>query len=282
MQYVWYIDIYFLVNFTMDLFLLKLLSVLLSVPASRSRLVIGACAGAGGSCVTVLLRQIPSGLSVGAVGIFTAAVMIGISFRPKTLRSFVKTLLLFFMEGFCVGGMLEAVYQHRGAGCYPERLPKDGFRDWMPLLAAVFSLTGTWFAIRFLWLNMVELRRERQHMYQVRVENRGHSKETIGYLDTGNCLRTPEGGEPVHIVSEELWYSLNVPEGDTIQIPFRTIGNPLGMMEGMKIEKLEIRKETGEKKILSDVWIARAPFRLTKEGDYEILLHKETFDNRRK
>ena len=114
-------------------------------------------------------------------------------------------------------------------------------------------------------------------MYPVRLAVGETSVSTIGYLDTGNCLQEPEHGCPVHIVSETLWNSLRITGNRIVQIPFHTIGNPFGIMEGMKIDALEIREETGERRILSDVWIARAPFRLTKEGSYEVLLHKETF-----
>ena len=114
-------------------------------------------------------------------------------------------------------------------------------------------------------------------MYQVWLTAGKVCVGTVGYLDTGNCLQEPDTGLPVHIVSEVLWNSLKTPESGIVQIPFHTIGNPWGVMEGMRIEILEIREETGEKKILSGVWIARAPLRLTKDGSYEILLHRETF-----
>ncbi len=279
MQYVWYIDIYFFVNFGMDFLLLKLLGKLLKVPVSFRRLAAGAGMGAAGSCLSVLLWRLPAAVSGGMIGLVTAAVMIGISFRPRTLRSFVKTLLLFFMEAFCIGGMMEAMYQHTSAGYYLAWILQGGILEGLPFLTAVFCALGAWFGFRFLWLNMTELRKERRHLYQIRLTAGDNSVRTVGYLDTGNCLQEPEQGLPVHIVSETLWNSLKMPESGTVQIPFHTIGNPWGVMEGMRIDILEIREETGEKKILSGVWIARTPFRLTKDGSYEVLLHKETFSS---
>jgi len=275
LQYVWYIDVYFIVNFGMDFLLLNLLGTLSKQPVFLGRLIAGAAIGAVGSCVSVLLWRLPVVLSAGAVGILTAAAMIGISFRPKTLRSFVKTMLLFFMEACCIGGMMEAIYQHTNAGYYLAWILQGHLISGMPLLAAGFCVAGAWFGFRFLWLNMTELRKEQIHLYRVRLAVRDISVETIGYLDTGNLLTEQE--KPVHIVSERLWKCLRMDENDTIPIPFQTIGNPWGVMRGGVIDTLEIRGETGEKRILSRVWIARAPFRLTKEGSYEVLLHKDSF-----
>lgn len=277
MQYVWYIDIYFLVNFGMDFLLLRLLGKLLMIPVPFGRLILGAGIGALGSCVAVMLWSFPASLSTGAIGLLTVAAMLWISFQPKTLRSFVKTLLLFFMEVFCIGGLMEAIYQHTDAGYYLAWILQGRFLEGMPFFTAVFLVLGAWFGFRFLWLNLTELRKERRHLYQIWLTAGKVCVGTVGYLDTGNCLQEPGTGLPVHIVSEILWNSLKTPESGTVQIPFHTIGNPWGVMEGMRIDILEIREETGEKKILSGVWIARAPFRLTKDGSYEILLHRETF-----
>ena len=65
-------------------------------------------------------------------------------------------------------------------------------------------------------------------------------------------------------------------------IPYHTIGNPYGVMEGMKIEQIEIcqgksrrKKETGRIKI-NNPWIAKAPYTFARDGSYEVLLYGES------
>lgn len=308
MQYEWYIDVFFFVNFIMDVLLLKVLSGILKIPVSAKRLMAGGAIGAAGSCLAGILWWTPAGWRMVCGGFLPACAMLRIAFRPESLRAFVKMFLLLLMETFCIGGMFEAVYQHTEAGYYLAWILQGNLKAGMPVIMWGFLALGSWFGFRFLWFVAMEVKRERQTMYQVILRAGDRRAEAVGYLDTGNNLRIPgksllaggvmmdapgkpdlaggltaaaqeeEGcqqGSPVHIVSDKLWKNLWRPGMHTIQIPFRTIGNPLGVMEGTQIDSMEIRKETGEKKLVQGPWIARAPFRLTRDGGYDVLLHKE-------
>lgn len=264
----WYIDIFFLVNFSMDVLLLLLLGKVLKVPVRWVRLIGAGIAGAVAACLAVWFWFLP-GILVWLLGIILpGGLMIWIAFRPGTVREFVKMVLVFFLEAFCVGGIMEALYEHmRGSVLIEKGLPVVGWG---------FLAAGGWFGFRFFWLTAMEIKRERQELYQLSIQVGEEKIWAVGYLDTGNCLYEPEGGRPVHIVSESLWNKLKEPGADVVFVPFRTIGNPLGMMEAVEIDRMEVWEENGKSRILSKPVVARAPFKITRDGSYDVLLHKET------
>lgn len=277
MEYVWYIDIFFLVNFGMDFLLLKLLGKLLIIPTTLRRLAASSALGAGGSCLAFFLRYwllIPWTWLVDPV---TVILMLEIAFRPKTVRGLGKTACFFYLEAFCIGGIMEAMYHHTGGGFGILRMIRGEWMESLPLLTGIFGACAGWFGLQFLWRNLTQLRKERRYLYEICLYRGEKRIKTTGYLDSGNCLREPDTGLPVHIVAETVWNRLGVQEKEIIQIPYRTIGNPWAMMEGARIDALEIIGDRGREWRLPAVWIARAPFGLTDEGDYEVLLHKDSF-----
>lgn len=264
----WYIDIFFLVNFSMDVLLLLLLGKILKLPIKWLRLIAGGMAGAGAACLAVWFWYLPA-IWVWLGGILLpGGLMIWIAFCPGTMREFIKQVLVFFFESFCVGGIMEALYEHVAE----SSLAGKG----MPVLIWGLLAAGAWFGFRFLWLSATEIKKERQELYKVSFQIGKEKISAVGYLDTGNCLYEPKEGRPVHIVSDNLWRKLKCSEADVVSIPFRTIGNPLGMMEAARVDEMEVWEENGRKRIFREPLIARAPFKITRDGGYDVLLHKET------
>lgn len=269
MQYEWYIDVYFIVNFAMDLFLLLLLGKLLKRSPSLFRLAAAGVFGALGSCGAVYLWRFPAVITWVVGILLPGCIMVWIAFQPKTWRSLVKMVLLLFFEAFCIGGIMEALYQRTKASLY-------GLSKGMPVLIWLFAAMGAWFGFRFLWTIVSEMKKESQMLYRLTLQSGQVQTSATGYLDTGNSLYDPADNRPVHIVSENLWKKLWSPGMGCKKIPFRTIGNPLGILEAVEIDQMEIQQEGNGKRILSKPLIARAPFKMTKDGSYDVLLHKET------
>lgn len=281
MQVEWYIDVFFVVNLCMDAVLLVLLGKIMKNPISAIPILLGSTAGAAGSCLAVIIGylpvRIPGFLLWTAEVILPGSAMVWLAFRPRDLRTFVKMVLMLFFESFCIGGIMEALYQYTDAWGWGNL---SGAGEGLPFFTLFFLAAGGWFGFRFLWLTVTEIRKERQMLYPVNLFAEGCKVTSIGYLDTGNSLYEPETGSPVFIVSEELWNRLWSPGTECVRIPFHTIGTPLGMMEGMQIQGIEIIGETGRKKDgkrwIENPFIARAPFKLNPNGNYHVLLHKET------
>lgn len=266
----WYIDIFFLVNVSMDVLLLLLLGKLLKLPIRWIRLAAAGIIGALAACLAVWLWYLP-GILLWFLGILVpGGLMVWIAFRPGTVRDFIKMVLVFFLEAFCIGGIMEALYEHMAK----SRLAEKG----LPVLIWGLFAGGAWFAFQFLWMTAMETKRERQQLYRVYFQAGEQRLWATGYLDTGNCLYERAKRRPVHIVSENLWKTLKRPGAALISVPFRTIGNPLGIMEAVEIDRMEVEGEAGKTWVLEKPLIARAPFQITRDGNYDVLLHRETVE----
>lgn len=293
----WYIDVFFFVNFCMDAALLALLGKIMRTPASAVRILLGSGAGAAVSCLAVIIAylpvRIPGFVLWTAETILPAIAMVWLAFRPGDLRTLVKMALMLFFEAFCMGGIMEALCQGTDTGHLMWSGGQaaggnlSGTGEGLPFLTLFFLAAGGFFGLRFLWLTVTEIRRERRMLYPVTLFAEGRRVTSTAYLDTGNSLYEPDTGSPVFIVSEELWNRLRTPGTECVKIPFHTIGNPLGMMEGMRIQAIEVQgignqEEAGIGRFHSGkLWIenpvvARAPFALIQNGSYHVLLHKET------
>ncbi len=265
-----YLDLYFLVNMSMDFFMLLILKRMMQSPAGWLRLLWGSGAGALASCMAVLWPGIPWLLAFCLEILVPAALMIRIGFHPGSARSFLKYLLVLFLEAFLLGGVMEAMYQkmekHGTAGT-------GGLKVLSFLFMAAFGGLVVW----ILWDWGFSVRRERRMLRTVVLTAGEKRISATGYLDTGNRLRDPKEGRPVHIVSEELWNRLGKEEtGREIQIiPFHTIGNALGFMEAVEIDSMEIRGFRESVRILKKPLVAKTPNPLCQDGSYDVLLHEE-------
>lgn len=266
-----YIDIIFFVNFFMDFLLLMLLRGILKRPVSCKRL--GAAAALGGlsGCLELFLGSWGVALLLPGTGIAMAAA----AFGWRGIRELIKEAAALFGLAVVAGGAMELLYRHTRAGFYFLKLILGEWGYAMPLLAWGLAAAGVFFLIRGLWQFDRELRRERKNLCPLILTDGKVQAEAAGYLDTGNCLMEPGSGQGVHIVTERIWKVFQGSRGERAKIPYRTVGNPYGIMEGLRIEKMEI-KQPGSNIKIDAPWIAKAPFGISKRGAYEVLLYGET------
>lgn len=281
MTYQLYIDEFFAVNFGMDLMLLYLLKRVLKLRTPGRRLLLSALFGGLWACLAILFRlqaeaylygaadRVPEaavhGLRLFGWVLDTAVpglVMVRLAFAPSGPAQLVRWFLLLLLEAACAGGIMEFLR--------PCIRPAEG----LPLLAFGFLAAGTGFLLRFLWLQGWKTRQARASYCQVTLKAGGQSIAAVGYLDTGNRLYEPESGAPVNIVSDSVWKKLWRPGMEQISVPFRTVGSPWGLMEGTRIEAMEVREEDGRVRRCLAPLVARAPFPLTETGGYDMLLHE--------
>ncbi len=310
MRYELYIDVYFLVNFLMDLVLLRLTAHILKRQAGAGRMLAAAAAGAAAACGTAAAGAVLPGIlrgcsaaavdrflpgilrlcSAAAAGVFlpgilsfcqsaaAALVCCAAAFRPKTFRELLKEALLLFFLASATGGLAEFLLENMAAG----------YDAGLSVLTWVFLMGGALFLLRGLWICAAEVRRERSALCMVTLSVGEQKLKATAYRDSGNTLTEPESGLPVSIVSERLWQEVMhaaAKQGRELpicHIRYRTIGNPLGVMDATQIDFMTLYLETGAdgpsfRCPASGVrpWIARAPFPLSGEENYEVLLHRD-------
>lgn len=263
MRYEVYIDVLFLENLCMDLGLLAVTGKLLKAESSAGRMILAGLAGAVLACAAALLPfaeaelpaflgWVPAALTV-LVLLFLPALMVWIAFRPSGLQAMARDTLVLWAAAAALGGLMEALYRYA---------------------AWLFAAGGAFFLFRYIRLTLADVRREKSCLRKVVLQSGDIRVQAFGFVDTGNRLCEPEKGGPVHIVSEKLWKKLLRPDSRIRRIPYRTIGNPWGLMEIMEIQSLTAAEDAKIRWV--PAWIGRAPFPLSKDGSYEILLHEES------
>ncbi|MDE7269121.1 MAG: sigma-E processing peptidase SpoIIGA, partial [Acetatifactor sp.] len=105
MVYELYVDSLFLVNAVMNLYLLILVNRSTLRTATRRGMVLGACAGAAVYLLPFLIEW-PAWLKWSLALLSGTGLMIGIAFRPRSLRAFLQILRQLFWYSFLMGGLL--------------------------------------------------------------------------------------------------------------------------------------------------------------------------------
>ena len=191
-----YIDLYFLINTSMDLLCLMITASLLHRKVRRWRAVLAAAVG-GGYAVLALLFG-----SAGLLGFLTdcalAFILCAITFAEKktTLTFLLKTALVNVLTSMILGGVMTGLYALLNRLDLPlDALQGDGLSVWtfalLTLLAGIATLRGG----KFLGFS----RRTKSVTVQAVLFDR--EVTLCAFVDSGNLLRDPLSGKSV-IVAE--------------------------------------------------------------------------------
>jgi hypothetical protein len=114
----------------------------------------------------------------------------------------------------------------------------------------------------------------RRNIYTVVLMENGRCIEARALYDSGNLLTEPVSGKAVSIIEKSAILSdwmKNTPEKFKI-IPYKSIGEENGILEGMVIDKLIIQND--DKKVVEDkAVIALYDGKLSKDGKFEMILN---------
>ena len=259
-----YIDSVFLVNLVMDLYLLALTVRILGKTATGLRIFAGSALGAAGYCLVLCLPKIPYIAKVLLGMIPIGALMVKIVCRTKGGRELLRALGILFTCSFFLGGFIlffrekiKAFYGHGNS---------------------LALLLGTAF-VGFTFLRrLTELYRKRTGNFFCQVSLPGDlgPVEFAALIDTGNGLVEPVSQKPVAILEAEQWKKLKMwmrPEKYKI-IPYHSLGNENGIMEGYEIDTMKVKGKESEKQF-QKVIIAVFKGRISKKGAYQMILPPE-------
>ena len=191
-----YIDVYFLLNFIIDLLALYFAVVFAVIPSTQRRLIFGAFVGA---CIAVVLIFLPSNFLIDTFAsfcyiiilIFTVAVGIG-GYRKM------KFAFAFYIVEFLIGGFIQFFYGilDKYLLLYlPKKLEDTGERRLILLAIVILVCVG----VLRLFVVFLSLR---AYGTAVRVELmfRGRCVTFDAFCDSGNFVRDPFDLSPVFIV----------------------------------------------------------------------------------
>ena len=224
MEYEFYLDLFFLWVFFLDLLALYLASCLGRMPVRVPGFLAAAAAGSVCNCGLAVFPVLPAAaeLFLAAAGI--GSLMCWMAFSPGTPGELLKADGLLLGAACILGGSLFSL--------------KEIFwlTDWESLAAASGAavMAGLFFKMA---LREKERGRER---FLVRLFYRGEQREFKALADSGNRLREPVSGKPVSVVYiGDLKGFCDSVDG-VVYIPYRAVGTRAGLLPAVIFEKMEI------------------------------------------
>lgn len=228
MEYVIYLDSFFIINFTMDLIIIVICKRLAGRKSCMVRSVAAAAFGGIYACAYIIFPHGKYSVLSMLLSYFAAvSVMVLIAFGYKNGKRFIENVLVLYIINFLSGGISNFLYF------------RAGIKN-MPLILLFTAFTGI-----FASKAAVKKRDVSQVCYEVTVVNGGRQIDVPALLDTGNSLKEPYFGRPVSILEGDE--AIKLIEGDDIhtqkgymKIPFFSLGKEDGLIDGFEVEKILI------------------------------------------
>lgn len=231
MQYELYIDVFFLVNFTMDFLLLMLIRRILSCTATQGSIFLGALVGAAFTCLVIILPIPSASLKILLFHGFVNVIMLKIGLKVPWGHTFLKAFFFLYIGAFLMGGILGMLRPYVKVGS----------------LFFVLSVVGYYMTIG-IWTLIESLCRQKSTVCEVRLCNADKCCMVSALIDTGNRLTDPQTKKPVSILGQEISNSLDIREKPVRYISYHSVGNASGVLPVYILDKMIVvqRKKTIE------------------------------------
>ena len=260
-----YIDIYIFENIVINLFLLLLTFKLLRFSFNKKNIciaaVLGGLYGLVIFCNVNLLNSI-------AFKLLIPAIMIYISLESKKFKYVLKSILVFFMLAFMLGGICFGALQMQNTYMIGQAFVVEN----NSIKYIVLSV-----AIVFIFINrIVDLLKDRalvkNFLYDIYITEGTRTVLVKGFLDTGNELREPVTNLPCVIVENNYFNQFYIPDDKKFIIKYDTI-NEVGEVKGFK-GNIMIKNEDSNSWTRVDAIVCGCERKLSKEDEFQALLSR--------
>ena len=284
-----YLDVVFLENVLMNYIIIFASNVVVRAECKRWRILLASCVGA--VYTVVMYLDIVPVYSNFVMKLLLSFVIVYIALKPRSLKRFIKDLIIFYLVSFVFGGCVFALMyflkpqmaQIRNGvfvGAYPIKVALIGGLVAFIILQVSFKIVRTKFS-------------KKDIIYDVDVWVDEKLVRVKAMLDTGNLLRDPITGYPV-IVIEHKNLNSAIPEkvlnnidkilgGDIGEltkdeefsriisrfrmIPFSSLGKQNGLLLGIKADSVNVISDEKTEKINNAI-IGIYDKSFTKNGAY--------------
>jgi sigma-E processing peptidase SpoIIGA len=251
-----YVDIFFIDNLLTNLFVLMATNLIVNTKLCCNvkfvRIALSAMAGAGIS-VVILLLAIPYGV------IYVTIVII-------------QNMAMLYLMGVPHRKLFAGIiYMNAVAFAYSKLnycIARLGGRS----LSNIITIT-----LLLIFIIVIILQKKSQSkntIYSVTLKDKGKTIELKALYDSGNLLVEPISGSPVSVTEKTESLSkwlISTPERYKI-IPYKSVGNSNGILEGMVIDQLLIQKDD-EQVVLDKAVIALYDGKLSQNGSFQMILN---------
>ncbi|MCI8339082.1 MAG: hypothetical protein HFH62_10465 [Lachnospiraceae bacterium] len=238
---IFYVDIYLILNFMMNFFLLYLTAIIRQKRRMGGRIFLFSLLFAGISTGSAYILWNEKAWRAGSA-LLELGGMVYAVFLPRSVRNWWREMAIFLSLALFSGGGILA-FLSVGNALFGE-LPVSA----MGMLCLSVALMGIAFAmLRRQWAAQ---RQNQQTLVWVDVAHGGRRCEVMALVDTGNRLVSPYTGEGVWIVSEELAERMALSQDSApIYIPFQSLGGS-GLWEAYRLERAVVEGKMAYENIL--------------------------------
>jgi len=272
-----YIDVLFLVNFTVNLTILVAEALLLKIPAKAYRLIAGAILGAIYSCLVFSLN-LHMGMSVFSKTIILSAIT-ALSFGGYKLPVIIKRCIALWILTVVFAMLILGLLYFTDIGLKFGGMVKNGIFYFDIPLYFIFPACALALIITMVF-EKINTKSPTRCCVTITVYHRDKKVSLKALVDTGNTLTDPFSGKGV-VVAE--WKTLapildidpaeiseitheNLPRGFRI-IPFSSVGEQNGILPAFVPDKVRINGE-----FHTDITTAIYSGTLSQKGDYNALI----------
>ncbi|WMJ82122.1 sigma-E processing peptidase SpoIIGA [Clostridium sp. MB40-C1] len=261
-----YMDIFFIQNFIVNLFLLYITSQTLKINIKIKNNIFAAVFGAIYAVLTIctsfkFLFYIP-------VKLLIAISMVLISFNKKDFLFNTKAVIMFILYSILLGGMCIFIEFNKSSSI---DLSFKGFS----YKSLICSLMAIYIVIHRMVIHIRDRKKIDQLIYDVEIIDDNFEEKVKAFFDTGNELREPATNLPVMIVERSLFHNLNIEDKDKFIIPYRVVNGFSAKLEGFKPKMIKIYKDNEVESC--QVIIALCENKLSQLNDYNALLSRGIF-----
>ena len=287
-----YLDIVFLENLLMNYIIIFATGVVVREDIKRIRIFLSSSIGAIYTIV-MYLNIIPIYSNI-IMKLILSLAIVYIAFKPRTLKKFIKDVIIFYLVSFVFGGCVFALMyflqpqmaQIRNGvfvGSYPFKVGIIGAIIAFAIIQISFKIVKTKLS-------------KRDIIYEVKIFINDNSTCIKALLDTGNLLKDPITGFPVivvehkslnSIIPEEILNNINkIIGGDADEImsnkeinkivsrfrmiPFSSLGKQNGLLLGIKADCVKVILDDKTEEV-SNAIIGIYDKSFTKNGMYSAI-----------
>lgn len=243
-----YLDVYLILNFIMNYFLLCITGI---VRQKRSRpyrwgVVAGICSIVS---TVIYMWSCMQGKGILIFDILVFPVMVWMAYFPPNRRVWMQDILLCavmaVMTGGCLYAMMSALTAWQGS-IWQRHARVQEYSFWW-ILSGLLLLSVVFLLIGREWLQQLSFQK---NVGEATVVHKGKRVSIRILYDSGNQLVSPYTGERVAVISKALAEQLEIiQEQHPLYVPYRSIGGS-GVLPMYRIERLEWKDRESRENIL--------------------------------
>ena len=280
MKYVIYMDVFFVINFFMDLLILVIAGKFIKPQTTILRCILAALAGTTLTCIITVTSFKPVVIQKIFTYLIIPSVMAVTGYRVSGFKAYIRVIAVMYGVTFAMSGAVNGLYYFTDAGFYLKNLLSLKYLKGVNIVVFIFITVTAYFITCFLCRyikSKMNMRLRENDIYEVTLSFRGKTVKLNGLYDSGNSLAEPIEGTPVHIAEyngiRELLEGVEVSDAKIRLVPYKSIGMRMGVLKAVELDMAHIEID-GEYIEINKVLIGIYEGSLSGTGAYQMILNR--------